>query len=159
MKYTLYIDESGIANLTEAKGGRYFVLVGLAIEETIDHELSSYFRNIKRRHGINLEKNFHAFDFFELKERSLYCNNNKEKKFVDSLCEFVETAPFELFAFVVNKQDIIDKLQTKDTYKFRTHKHDKEIAYELLARAIFLSFASFLRKNKAQGAIVAESRR
>lgn len=158
-RYTLYIDESGVPNLAEES--RYFILSGLIVEEKVDQEISAYFNYIKRRYSIDKDKNFHAVDFFEDKTCDIYLSNSNANKFCISLCEFMETAPFSTFIWAVDKKEVSKLVKLPNKYKFvgNPHKEDKDFPYELLARKLFLPFAHFLKKKKAIGAIVAESRR
>lgn len=160
-KHTIYIDESGIANLAEYKA-RYFILSAITIEHKADLELSAYFNFIKRKYGVPEDQIFHAVDFFEIRTSSLYLSNKKCQKFVESVAEFLKIAPFEIRIVAIDKKELREILKLPFGYKFRgsrAHKEDKEVGYELAARQIFFDFARILKRDKSFGAIVAESRR
>jgi hypothetical protein len=160
-RYTLYIDESGTANLNDKKDD-LFLLTGLILSNNINRGFSDYFQLIKKRHGIDGKRNFHSVDFFEIKQSSQYVSDKKAKDFGATLGEVLDTVPTTILSYQLNKNVLRKILKIPDDYNFKgatkEHKADKEIAYELLARKIFLDFAKFLNKNDATGNIVAESR-
>ena len=87
----MYMDESGTANLSESS--EYFVLSGIVVEETADHDLSAYLRYLKRRHGISEDTSLHAYDLFENKNHTNYLAEAKKcKQFTASIAEFIENA-------------------------------------------------------------------
>lgn len=163
-RYTLYVDESGVANLTEMQT-KYFVLTGIVAEESIDRDLSSYFHYIKRRYDLPESESFHATSFFQPKHKKknpLGVTEAKAKDFCSSIAEFVNNTPFEVMVVAIKKRDVEELLKMPKGYGFKGsagHKKDKDIVYEIAARKLFLQFASLLKKRKAHGAIVAESRR
>lgn len=159
--FTMYIDESGIANLTDQT--KYFILSGIIVEDKTDIEVSAYFRHIKRRHSIDENLSLHAYDLFENENHSLYLDNSKKSQaFTISIVELVENAPFKIYVYYVNKDVLRKKLGAPDGYSFKgskKHKEDKELAYEILARKLMFDFSKILKKEKAIGSIIAESRR
>ena len=158
----MYMDESGRANLAHTDD-KYFVLTGLIVEDKIDIELSTYFKHIKRRHGIDEDVSLHAYDMFENMNDHLYFNDlTKCKSFNASIVEFVENAPFYIFVLYVDKEEIRKKLKAPPGYSFtgsKKHKEDKDFPYEILTRKLIFEFTKILKKEKAIGSIVAESRR
>ena len=160
--YTIYMDESGIASLAD-NGNQFFVLTGLIVEDKTDAEFSSYFRYVKRRHGLDEDTQLHAYDVLEDSHNALYIHDNQQcKDLTASMAEFVENAPFNIHVAYIDKEQVRSVLGAPKGYSFRgskKHKEDKDIAYEALARKLFFEFAKLLKKNKAIGSIVAESRR
>lgn len=159
--YTLYLDESGVANLAQTQD-RYFLLSGLIVDDKEDIELSAYLKHIKRRHNIDPSESLHAVDLFEIPGRPNYLADDKCREFTNSIAEFIENSPFKIVVFAVDKDLLRKKLHIPDGYKFkgsRAHKKDKEIAYELLTRKMLFEFARLLKRNSSLGSIVAESRR
>lgn len=161
-QYTMYLDESGQSSLADFKD-KYFVLTGLIVEDKTDAELSTYFRHIKRRHGIGEETSLHAYDLFENEKSDIYFSDNEKcKKFIASIVEFVENAPFYNYVFFIDKEEIRKKVGAPRGYTFKgskKHKEDKGIPYEILTRKLIFEFAKILKRQKAIGSIVAESRR
>lgn len=158
--FLMYMDESGVANL--AKDSQYFVLSGLVVEDKVDNDLSAYLRFIKRRHELSEEVSLHAYDLFENRTSNSYLPDTNSKSFTASISEFVENAPFKVLVFYVDKNELCRKIQAPEGYSFKgskRHKQDKELAYEMLARKLFFEFAKILRKEKAIGSVIAESRR
>lgn len=160
--YLMYVDESGVASLTDHQS-EYFLLTGIVVEHTVDEEISAYFNHIKRRHGFELGNSLHSYDLFEKKGGGKYLDDNKCRAFTESIGEFVENSPFEVLIYYVDKNELRKKLGIPSKrYQFkgssRKHKEDKEVAYEILARKMFLDFAKILKKNRAIGSVVAESR-
>ncbi len=160
-QFLMYMDESGVANL--ANKSRFFVLSGILVEDAVDNDLSAYLRYLKRRHGIEEGVSLHAYDIFENKLNELYLKDYKKcKKFTASISEFVENAPFRVLVFYIDKNDLREKIGAPKGYSFKGgkgHKDDKELSYEILARKLIFEFARILKKEKAIGSIVAESRR
>lgn len=157
----MYMDESGIAGL--AHPSQYFVLSGIIVEDNADSDLSAYLRYLKRRHSIEVDVSLHAYDLFENKNHPLYLKDKpKCKDFTDSVAEFFENAPFRVLTYYIDKRDLMKKLGAPNGYSFEgspTHKADKELAYEIIARKLIFEFSRILKKEKAIGSIVAESRR
>ena len=159
--YTLYLDESGVANLADTRSN-YFVMSGLIVDDKEDIELSAYLRHIKRRHKIEPTESLHAVDLFEIENHKNFLTSATSKLFTNSIAEFIENAPFKIIVVAVDKQVLRRKMNIPDGYKFKgskTHKKDKEVAYELLTRKMIFEFAKFLNKKGCLGSIVAESRR
>lgn len=160
-KYSLYIDESGVANLCDYQS-RFFILSAVAIEEKIVKELAAYFSYIKKRYALPDENNLHAVGLFEDKKSDFYLGAAKCKNFCKSVGEFIETSPFAISVSCLDKSILREILKMPDRYEFRgskDHGEDKDIGYEILARKIFLGYAQFLKKSKSYGSITAESRR
>lgn len=161
-RYNLYIDESGVANLLDYHS-RFFLLSAIIIEERpADFELTSYLNYIKRKYGLSDDENFHAFGVFEDRRSPFYLEGANIKKFCNSISEFVEIAPFKIAIFCIDKNGLRELLKMPRGYQFLgggEHREDKELGYEILARAIFFEFARFLKEEKARGAIIAESRK
>lgn len=160
-RYTLYLDESGIASLTDYKD-RCFVVSGIVVEDSADIELSAYFNYIKRAHKLPESKSFHSVDFFENKKSDLYLKDSKCIKFCQSVAEFIKIAPFNIAIVCLDKRHLRELIKMPNGYSFKgskDHKEDKEIGYEILTRKVFLEFAKFIKIQKAKGSVVAESRR
>ena len=160
LKYNLYIDELGIANLCDYSS-RFFLLAGIVIEDKTTDELSSYFKYIKRRYSLPEEKNFHAVGLFETRTSDFYLSHSLCKKFCVSVSEFIETSPIHIWLLRVDKRVLRTLLKMPQSYQFkgsREHKEDKDIGYEILSRKMFFEFARFLKDESAHGAIIAESR-
>lgn len=157
----MYIDESGISNL--ANDSKYFVLSSIIVEDKVDGDLSAYLRHLKRRYSFKQDVSLHAFDLFEKKDHELYISDNKKcKEFTASIAEFIENTPFKASVLYLDKDELRKKLKAPSGYSFKgskKHKADKELAYEILARKLIFTFAHILKKEKAIGSIVAESRR
>jgi hypothetical protein len=160
-RYTLYVDESGTANLNDKRDDLFF-LTGLILENNTSRSFSDYFQLVKKRHGIETTRNFHSVEFFEIKQNEQYVSNKKAKDFSYTLGEVLDTLPTTVFSYQLDKNTLRKVLKIPEDYDFKgttkEHKADKEIAYELLARKIFFDFAQFLNKKNAKGNIVAESR-
>ncbi|MEK9131839.1 MAG: DUF3800 domain-containing protein [Patescibacteria group bacterium] len=160
-EHTLYFDESGIANLAQHRD-RYFIISTLSVEANSDYELSGYLKHLKRRYGFRESDTLHAFELFENEESPSYIKDNARcKKFTESIAEFIDNAPFEIYAYVIDKSLLRKMLKTPDGYKFkggRKHAEDKDFPYEILTKRIVFDYANYLKKNKGMGLIVAESR-
>jgi|SRR5580692_3277132 hypothetical protein len=167
-RFTLYVDESGVANLAETQT-KFFVLAGIVVEESTDHDLSAYFNYIKRRYSLPEHESFHAVSFFDPRINKRRTNPTvvpiplqSAKGFSSSISEFIENTPFEVMVIAIKKSDVGKLLKMPRGYGFKgtsSHKKDKDVIYEIAARKLFLQFASLLKRKKAYGAIVAESRR
>lgn len=159
--FAMYMDESGVANLGDAS--KYFVLSGIVVENDVDHDLSAYLRYLKRRHSISEDVSLHAYDFLENKLHPNYLKEaHKSKNFTASIAEFVENAPFVILVFYLDKDELRKIIGAPEGYTFKGnkgHKADKELGYEILARKLIFEFAKILKKEKAIGSIIAESRR
>lgn len=157
----MYMDESGQANLADAS--KYFVLSGIMVEDKIDADLSAYLRYLKRRHSLDENVALHAYDILENKQHANYLKEaQKCKNFTASIAEFVENAPFVVLVCYLDKDELRELIKAPNGYKFKgnkSHKADKELSYEILGRKLIFEFAKLVKKNKAIGSIVAESRR
>lgn len=165
-KFTLYIDESGGAALTDTRS-RYFMLTGIAVNNGDDSQVSGFFDFLKRRHGI---KNFHSFDIFEDRSSDAYLSDAKSKQFTTSLAEFIDIAPIQSIVVAIDKDEIakyfsISPRFRKDGSLNKTDfgREVRDIAYDILASKIFFWFTDeFLVSDEAsspRGSIVAESRK
>ncbi len=134
----------------------------MVIEEKSDSDSAAYFQFIKSRYKLPYDKNFHAVGLFEDKRSDFYISDSSCRKFCKSVGEFIETSPFVISVSCLDKNALRELLKMPKGYGFRgdkEHREDKEIGYEILARKVFLEFAQFLKSKKAQGSIIAESRR
>ncbi len=160
--HLMYLDESGVANLGDQKH-KYFFITSVTVERSIDREVSAYFSFIKRRHGLDCKNTLHAYDVFENKGHENYITENKIcKKIANSIGEFVENAPFDIRVYYIDKDKLRKKMGVPEGYQFKgaqKHKEDKELPYEIIARKHFFEFAKYLKKKRAIGSVIAESRR
>jgi hypothetical protein len=60
----LFLDESGIAELTD-ETYRYFLLTSVAANKESFDEIEGYFSLIKRKYGLEGEFPFHTYDLLE----------------------------------------------------------------------------------------------
>ena len=160
-RYSLYLDESGIADLTNTSY-KNFLLTGLVMKHDEDRELSGYFNFLKRRHHLDQEKSFHAYDLFENKYSSKYLSEDKAKRLCLSLSEFIKIIPIKIKVVSVDKNLLKSflRIKTSDDLKGSEEKRrDKEIPYEILSAELFLWFSNFVKKERGRGGIIAESRK
>lgn len=163
-KYTLYVDESGVANLAETQT-KFFVLTGIVVDASNDHDLSAYFNYIKRRYALPEHESFHAVSFFDPPTRKTGTTRVPIKtawNFCSSISEFIANTPFKVMIVAIRKSEVAKLLKMPKGYGFKgssSHKKDKDVVYEIAARKLFLEFANMLKKHRAHGEIVAESRR
>lgn len=162
-KFNTYIDESGIASLTDLTCDK-FILTGVIIDDKEDVQLSAYFNFIKRKYKIPEDNSFHTYDLFENKKYEFYLKNNDALKLAESLAEFIKISPIRSLCLFLNKNDLRNFLGIKDNSYFKgegssNRKRDKDIGYEMLATKIFLWFGKCLNQNNgASGKIIVESR-
>jgi hypothetical protein len=161
--YNLYLDESGTANINDYRD-TFFVICGIIIEKQYDHDLTSYFTFLKKRYGIQESVNFHAAEFFETRENSLFNNisDGKAEEFCFSLGEFIKTIPLKIIAHAVRKDIVRTLVKIPEKYSMtakRVNIEDIDIAYEIIIRKMMFEFASHLVAKDALGAVIAESRR
>ena len=160
-RYTMYLDESGIADLTD-KQYPDFLLTGLVLDHDEDSEVSAYFNFIKRKYRLDGERSFHAYDLFENKTSKFYLPDTRAKKLCESLSELINIAPLSISITSLNKAELRNflNIQGDDDFKgSEQKKRDKELAYEVLSTHLFFWFGSLTKKEHARGALVAESRR
>jgi len=161
-RFTLYIDESGTANLNDKRDNLFF-LTGLVLDDNISRGFSDYFHLVKKRHHLETIRNFHSVEFFEIKQSPQYVSNQRAKEFIYTLGELLNTLPMFVISYSLDKRILRKILGISETFDFKgmfkNQLDSKEVAYEILARKIFFDFAQFLHKNEATGNIVAESRR
>lgn len=99
---------------------------------------------------------------FEDKTSELYLSDKKAEKISKSLTELIKIAPIKIGVLCASKSELKKFLNIKSNEDFKgseQKKRDKEIAYEVLAAHLFWWFANFTKKERARGAIVAESRK
>lgn len=149
-RYILYVDESGIASLTN-KTAKYFILTGLLIDSSKNSEISAYFSFIKRKCNLNPPDNFHSYDLFE---------NKKSQEISEILSSFITTTPLRYNIVMLNKYKLKRYFGFNSNYfkGSQERKKDKEIGYDILASKLFFWFAGFLSKQRAIGEIIIESR-
>lgn len=79
----LFIDESGIGNITHFKY-RYFLMSSVIMSESEDAKAHSFFSCWKRKYIVKDDKNFHTTDFFEdnyKKKKLIICRKKSLNKF------------------------------------------------------------------------------
>ncbi|MDO8552072.1 MAG: DUF3800 domain-containing protein [bacterium] len=151
-KFTLYVDESGTAGLSD-KRSEYFILTGLAIEHPRDNELSGWFDVLKRKYGINKGHTFHSVDIFELKDSLNYLTNKNDRALADSLGEFIALAPIK-YKVVALKKSVLRKalrlprnLIPNQFRRTAVGVQVRDIGYDILSGHLFFWFSNKVLKN------------
>lgn len=160
-RYVLYVDESGISDLTD-KMYSNFLLTGLALDHEEDLEMSGYFNFLKRRYHLDQSRSFHAYHLFEDRSCDVYLSDAKAKRISESLAEFINISPIRVCVHSLEKSRLKSflNIQSDDDFKgSEKQRRDKELPYELLSGHIFHWFADLTKYKNARGEIVAESRK
>jgi len=158
-KFNIYIDESGIACLTDITESK-FILTGVILDHEEEAQVAAYFNFIKRKYGIPEDNPFHAYDLFGNRHSKFYLSDVMIQNLSISLAEFIRISPLKSLCLSIDKEGLKRFLKIKDNSYFEgVRKRDKEIPYEMLAIKILLWFGNYLnQKGKASGKIIVESR-
>ncbi len=163
-RYTAYLDESGVASLTDYKS-KNFILTCVFVNEEEDKQLSAYFDFIKRKHKIPVDVSLHSNELFSDTRNDLYLSNKKSFLFCNSIAEFVEIAPIEILITSFNKKELRKFLGLVGDSYFKgasDRKRDKDIGYEMLTTGAFMWFSKKLEsqsKHNPIGKVISESRK
>lgn len=165
--YILFIDESGKSKLSDTDDK--FLLSAVIIEKDLHFSLSNFLVSLKRKNGIPIDVNIHAYDLFE-KEKILDVKlKHKEiNYFFDHFIHLVRSTEMECLLYEVDKRPFIDrvkkkakskKVTEKAIIKYLQNKGNHDILYEIITAKIILYFGKFLEDKKATGEVLVESRR
>lgn len=155
--YTLFIDESGIADLTDYNY-RQFLLTGVTIPNSELDEVSGYFTFVKRKYSLPEGVPFHTYDLLENPQKKL--STDKAKQFVNSMCEFIDLIPLSITGIYSDKGLFRKSFKvTEDTLKGSKEAKDRRgLIYYLSAFKQLEIFTSFLKGKDRLGYIHADSR-
>jgi len=158
-QYSLFIDESGIADLTDYTYKK-FTLTGVIVPNVELNEVSGYFTFVKRKYGLKEDIPFHTYDLLENPESSSKLSPADARQFVDSMCEFIELTPLVITTAYTNKEVFRKEFQIT-TEKLKGSKEAKErrgLIYYLSALKQLECFTKFLEKKDGLGFIHSDSR-
>ncbi len=157
MPKTLFIDESGVADLTDYKY-RKFLLLSVSVKNKELSTLEGYFSLIKRKYGLKASVPFHTYDLLEDPETKLSATQGK--KFISSMEEFIRIVPLNITGIYTNKVKFRDKYKiTEGTLKgSRENKEKRGLIYKLSALKHLQLFSDELCISKDIGYIRADSR-
>lgn len=155
-RYSLFIDESGLADLTDHKY-THFLLTSIAIPNSELDEVSGYFTFIKRKYNLSTDVPFHTY---ELLEGSKKMNPSKAQQFVDSMCEFIELTPLKVWAVHTNKKFFRKefRITSSDLKGSQKAKEKRGVIYYLSALKQLELFTEFLEDKEKLGFIHVDSR-
>jgi hypothetical protein len=80
---TLFIDESGKSSLA-VKMDEPFILTGVILDDSKIATIEGFFRYIKRKLGVPIDKPFHSYDLFESEISKI--TTSKAKKTCSQSC-------------------------------------------------------------------------
>lgn len=75
--WTLYIDESGVPELSE--DGKYVIIGGVLMEDSLESNYQFLIEKLKSRYNLELEKHIHATDIYESKRQPCYLGRTKKR--------------------------------------------------------------------------------
>jgi hypothetical protein len=146
-KYSLFIDELGIAN-PKATESKLYVLTGIAVKKDFKDQLKIEADQIKFKywnktdivfHSRQIGKNLSDFEIFKDK-------NDLKSPFINDLLNYLAKIPITIFSVVVDKD-----LALKNNW------NDIKILRETI-RLLYFNFLTFLLgKDNGKGKIVVES--
>ncbi len=157
MRKTIFIDESGIADLTDYTY-RNFVLTSVTVDNSELETIYGYFSLIKRKYGLTLDEPFHTYDLLENPAKRL--SPEQGKLFIRSMVEFIELVPMEITAIFVDKVKFrkIFSVDSDDLRGSRDNKEKRGIIYYLAALKQLQLFTDKLSETGSIGYIHADSR-
>jgi phosphoribosyl-AMP cyclohydrolase len=158
---TLYVDESGIANLLD-NTYNHFLLTGVIVSGDEVDNLDGYFNIIKRKYSLKTEVPFHSFDLFENKSSDFYLTEAKAFEFNKSIAEFIKLMPIQVKVIHSKKLEFrqLEGLKLESDFKgSKENKRKKEFLYMISATKLFYWFASYLEQTNSQGTIIVDSRK
>lgn len=157
MKKTNFIDESGIADLTDRKY-KNFILTSAVVDNAELETVYGYFSLIKRKYGLPEEIPFHSYDLLENPTSKL--STKQAKLFIKSMCEFIELVPMTISAFHVKKESFINdfNITNEDLRGSKNNKEKRGLLYYLAAIGQMRLFIEDLNDSDSLGYIHADSR-
>jgi hypothetical protein len=155
--YSLFVDESGVADLTDYKY-RHFLLIGVTIPNSEMDEVSGYFTFVKRRYTLQEDEPFHTYDLLENPNKKLPLA--KAKQFVTSMCEFIDLIPLEITAIHCDKTRFRKdfKITTENLKGSKEAQERRGLIYYLSAYEQLNLYTTFLKEKNSLGHIHADSR-
>lgn len=117
---TLYIDESGVPELSER--GTFVIVSGVLIDEKDEQGLLFLVERIKKKYKIDLKKHIHAVDIFEHPKESCYLGATKRrlkdlrKDFQNDFWHLIKEYEIEHYTVKVPKHLVRDALFGKKYY-------------------------------------------
>jgi uncharacterized protein DUF3800 len=157
--YCLYIDESGDANLNHP--GKYFVLSAVLIKKNDFEIIEGYLRLLKRKFLGNDQKLIHTTDLFErpyMSYRKLISPRSKINLFIKELQGVLDTIPYQVGLYYVNKDIMRKNLSYLPAPRKRTPNINLDLPYEKCSLEAIYDFTRFLISKHASGEIIIESR-
>ena len=155
---TLLIDESGKASLAE-KADEPFSIAGVVVMNNEVGTVEGFFRYIKGKYGLPLDKSFHSYDIYENPQTRL-----RDEELLDlstSLAEFISFIPVEITICYTNKVNFKAALGVTSNEDFKgdsKRKEMKDYPYRVLASKLFTLFATQLDNDDCLGQVLADSR-
>jgi hypothetical protein len=112
---TLFIDESGKSSLA-VKMDEPFILTGVILDDSEIATIEGFFRYIKLKLGVPIDKPFHSYDLFESEISKI--TTSKAKKLVRSLAEYLSLIPIKVMIVSIDKDLFKRALGVKDLSDF-----------------------------------------
>lgn len=157
--FSMFIDESGIADLTDERY-KHFILTSITAPDSELDSISGYFSFIKRKYELEEDFPFHTYDLLENPDSDIRLTPAQAEKFVDSMCEFIDLTPLNILVIHTDKDSFIDDFSiTEDDLKgSKENKEKRGIIYYLSSLLKMEHFTKFLKDKDAYGGVYADSR-
>lgn len=163
--YSLYLDESGKANLKNHNTALpHFALTGIMVHDTSSIFINERSKQIKFKYFGETDIVFHAYEIVNnLGEFSIFKDKSLKEDFLKDLMDLLASANYKIIYAGVNKQEYIDadpQLKKLIGDDLSVKNYENSLTKKLI-KSIFKSYLCYLRnknsKSKCTGSIIIEA--
>ncbi len=141
-KYSIYIDESGIPELTDDSSS-HVILCGVLIDSAVEEHFLFLINRIKSKYNLDQEKHIHTVDIFEKKFKDSYLGlttqrrkNDLRKSFQEEMWLLIKEFNIDYYAVCVSKDLVKKSLKVHKQKDFGTSWIDSSNFYARVDRQL-----------------------